>query len=75
MVDPAEKGLTVSLTNDNRSRVWVRSSLNIVKGHRGSGSRTQATVGLSLQPSARLRLSFDPVMTWEEAGAQYVAST
>jgi len=75
MVDPAEKGLRVSLANDNRGVVWVRSSLNIVQGHRGSGSRTQATVGLSLQPSARLRMSFDPTMTWEDAGAQYVAST
>ncbi|MBT7692970.1 MAG: carbohydrate binding family 9 domain-containing protein [Gemmatimonadales bacterium] len=75
MIDPAVRSFTVSVGNDNRSFVWVRSSLNLQRGTRGSGSSTRASLGLSVQPSARLRLSFDPRLTWAEEGVQYVTTS
>jgi hypothetical protein len=75
MVNPAERSLRVSFRNDNRSLIWIRSSLNLTHRYRGSGSRTRATVGLSIQPSARLRLSVDPTFTRETDGTQYVSTT
>jgi hypothetical protein len=75
MIDPAERSLSVALRNDNRSFIWVRSNLSVMRGALDSGSRTRFTLGLSVQPSARLRLSLDPTLTNEREGAQYVAST
>jgi Domain of unknown function (DUF5916)/Carbohydrate family 9 binding domain-like len=75
MVAPGARILTVSFRNDNRGVVWLRPRVTIAEGNDGSGSQTRITTAVSLQPSARLRLSLDPTFDRQTQNVQYVAST
>ena len=75
MADPGAVGVTLGFGTDNRKLLFVRPSLTLSRGRRGSGNQTTVRTSVTLQPSTQLLLTLTPSFRDVSTAAQYVATS
>lgn len=75
MLDPASSSIEMRLNTDRRKRVNFGFGFDVSDDHQGTGGGTSVGGSVNIRPSQTVELRFEPRMSWERSGAQYVTAT
>ncbi len=75
MVDPANSGFSIRLNSDRRKAVNFGANFDYNDDHIGTGGKKGVGGSVSIRPSQTVQLRFEPRVSWERSGAQYVTAT
>lgn len=75
MVEPASSRLDMRFNSDRRKRVNFGAGINVSDDHVGTGGSMGVGGSINVRPSQTVELRFEPRMSWDRSGAQYVTAT
>lgn len=75
MEDPGSVGLSMAVGTDNRELLFVRPSVSLTRGRRGSGDESRFDLSATLQPSTQLLITLTPSYRRTSTGSQYVTQS